>query len=307
MRVPLYIVIPLCLLTVAIVWMVGTHDKDFMTPPTEAKLENVKEEWLASQPETIPSNFATPLDENDSNKEDIPTQVIETEVEPPKALLPTGDLKVAPSLSEYGTLGSEGSDAIIRLAEHLETEQSPSRALLAWERVLDITQPTAEQRDLAVKAIQRLSKELPPWNTDPSADIQLVLNAGSRSNEVTMIKNAVENTAKAINQSSGYILNVDTEVNIAKPGETVTPLTPIALWFTLPAKSETDTAPISITVDLTKPELIDTQVKLGIYKILQANLASKTSFTPLPAMADGDLALQQITRLMWRELAKNIK
>lgn len=302
MRVPFYIYIPLCILTAVTVWLFGTYEKDFMTPPTEEELNTATEKWRSKQPQTTQELPET------NKQPQLPTiKSPPVVISPPPPLLPTGDLNTAPSLAEYGTLSSEGSSAIINLARRLEDKKAPQRALLAWERVIDTTTPNKADRTKALSAIKRLKTILPPWNADPRADIRLNLHIGIGTNDPSPIKDIIQEIAQSIDLHSDHILQVTTTISTSDQPTKIESETSLALWFTLTDQVEKETEPLSLRVDLTKPELAKSQLEANIYNIIKSQLMQKTSFAPLPQIKQGQPALHNITRLMWREFAHTIQ
>ncbi|MBK1853766.1 hypothetical protein JO972_02245 [Verrucomicrobiaceae bacterium 5K15] len=312
MRVPLYFSIPSCLIVAAGVWYLGTKDEDFTAPPTPERLAEVAIEWEKSRPNTPPPkpiNAALLADPTPIKPKSSATAKQEEEI------IPAGDLNLAPSLSEYGTYGDKGAAAMIHLATQLETKAQFQRALLAWERVIDTSNPDEKERLQAVRAIQRIRGSLPPWNPDPSADISLTLHAGATIQDKAVLENALKMAAALIDNASGNVVKVDTQATIGKGSGIKTPRIPIAIWFTRPSSTSegatAETPPISFMADPKQPELLASQVAAGVYALIRNHLSTETSFSPLPEYPAGvqpdDLLQFYVTRLMWREFVKSMK
>ncbi|MBK1829547.1 hypothetical protein JIN77_02320 [Verrucomicrobiaceae bacterium R5-34] len=312
MRVPLYFSIPSCLIVAAGVWYLGTKDEDFTAPPTPERLAEVAIEWEKSRPNTPPPkpiNAALLADPTPIKPKSSATAKQEEEI------IPAGDLNLAPSLSEYGTYGDKGAAAMIHLATQLETKAQFQRALLAWERVIDTSNPDEKERLQAVRAIQRIRGSLPPWNPDPSADISLTLHAGATIQDKAVLENALKMAAALIDNASGNVVKVDTQATIGKGSGIKTPRIPIAIWFTRPSSTSegatAETPPISFMADPKQPEFLASQVAAGVYALIRNHLSTETSFSPLPEYPAGvqpdDLLQFYVTRLMWREFVKSMK
>lgn len=312
MRVPLYFSIPSCLIVAAGVWYLGTKDEDFTAPPTPERLAEVAIEWEKSRPNTPPPkpiNAALLADPTPIKPKSSATAKQEEEI------IPAGDLNLTPSLSEYGTYGDKGAAAMIHLATQLETKAQFQRALLAWERVIDTSNPDEKERLQAVRAIQRIRGSLPPWNPDPSADISLTLHAGATIQDKAVLENALKMAAALIDNASGNVVKVDTQATIGKGSGIKTPRIPIAIWFTRPSSTSegatAETPPISFMADPKQPELLASQVAAGVYALIRNHLSTETSFSPLPEYPAGvqpdDLLQFYVTRLMWREFVKSMK
>lgn len=313
MRVPVPIVILACLLALVLVWIAGTHDKDFTTPPTPGELVKIADDWEKSRPNIPPPKPIDPSLLSD-NEPSAPKKPTPPAPKPPEKL-PTGNLMHSPSLSEYGTLGDKGSATMVKLASHLETEGAYQRALLAWERVIDTTSPSDGDRKLAVTAIKRLKTSLPPWNPDPTANITLTLHAGATLKNSKPLKNALTEAAALLSEASGHVIKVNTKASIGKSRGIKTPRIPIAIWFSRPAASSPDataeTPPISFMADPSQPAMLTSQIEAGVYALLRDHLASETNFSPLPEYPAGakpdDLLKHHVTRLMWREFVNSLK
>jgi len=261
-----------------------------MDPPSPEELIEIANEWEKSRPNIPPPKPVNVALLADST----PAEPKPTTVTPEKTVetIPPGDFQQAPSLAEYGAYGDKGADAMIKLATLLETKVQYQRALLAWERVIDTSTPNKEQRDLAVRAIQRLRKTLPPWNPDPKADIQLTLHAGATLKDKEVLISALDSTASEITDASHHILKVD-----ILTGETSAPVL--------------ETPPISFMADPKQPQALNNQISAGVYSLLKTHLSTETSFSPLPEYPDGvqpnDLLKYHVTRLMWREFVNSMK
>lgn len=300
MRVPLHIILITCLLALIVPWYVGTRDMDFMKKPSTQELNHISEEWTKNQSAiTAPKDF-------DPKGDKAAAEIANSQK---KQLLnkAKNDLTTPPSLSEYSDLRNQGSSTLISLAEHFETQSAPLRALLAWERVLDNTAPTIEERNSAIQSIARITAELPPWNVDSNADIKLILHVGTSAQDTTIIQSTLSQIALSINQASSHILSIDTKISKQVKGAEATELTPLSLWFSSAENQALETTAIAITVDLKKTDLLKQQIELAIHKTLKAALEENSNFSPFPELKEGDQPLSHITRLMWSELAHKIQ
>lgn len=312
MRIPVPIAIASCFLAIGVSWYFSTRNADFTTPPTEADKQKVAQQWkkdIPPVPDHQPAR-APATKPNTSAPRLIKPKVAKPQIQP--TLLPTGNLELSPQLTEYGTLGDEGADALIRLAMNLEQKGAEQHALLAWERVLDITEATPEQAKQASTAIQRLLPNLPPWNPDPTAAITITLNAGATLKNKTPLTTALQSIAQTMEAASGHILKVKiaTAMGTGKPLDA--PRVPIALWISRPGSGSTprETPPLSILANPDQQEKLTVQCQTAVYTLLRSHLAQHTAFTPLPEAQPTDqpedLLRFRITRLMWREFANSL-
>ena len=313
MQIPIPIAIATCFIATGAMWFFSTRDDDFTTPPTTEQQKQTEEEWKSKnkQPETT-APLSSDLKANDPTTPQ-PKLKKSPETVTPTIKLPLGDLNLSPELSEYGTLGDHGTLAMIALATELESKQANQRALLAWERVLDTTKPDETQLKTAVSAIHRLSPEFSTWNTDPSSDITLTLNAGATTKDKITLQQSLNRTAETIAAASGYILRINTKITFGKGPPPETPRSPIAIWFTRSSgKSGTmrETPPYSFMTDPSQEEELTRQCEMAIYRMLRSYLADATNFTGLPENPEETdakkLLSYYITRLMWRECANSL-
>lgn len=309
MRIPIPIAIIVCLLAAGVVWLIGTRDKDFTTPPTPARLVEISEKWEADRPNIPPPKpiNARLLADGPANEPSVPS----TPIQPKEENLPAGNMNHSPSLAEYGNWGDKGGPAMVRLATNLETKGELVRALLAWERVIDTSDPSDSDRILAVTAIKRLHATLPPWNPDPSGVIALTLHAGATLKDKKALEDALVTAADLVSEASGHVLQVSTKASIGKSRGIRTPRIPIAIWFSRPGETPAETPPISFMADPSQKDMLAIQVEAGVYALLRAHLARETSFSPLPEYPAGvkpdELLKYHVTRLMWREFVNSMK
>lgn len=311
-RIPIPIVILCCVITLSIVWCVGTRDKDFLSEPTPEELIAVTKEWMQNRPNAYPVNNVESALKVNNSPPISPKPMVQAEQEITQ--LPTGNFLHSPALSEYGTLDDVDTDAMIRLASLLENQGQVQRALLAWERVIDTSKSTANDRSLAVSAIKRLKPTLPPWNPDPEAEMAITLCVGATPKNDEVLIKAIKTAADTITKASGFILNVKTKVSIGRARTPRTPRIPVAIWFSSEINGKnnpTGTPPISFMADPQQEKMLVAQIEAGIYALVRAHLAANTSFSPLPEYPAGakpdELVKLHITRLMWREFAASMK
>ena len=72
------------------------------------------------------------------------------------------------------------------------------RALLAWERVIDLTKPDETQAAAAISAIKRLRPTLPNWNTSPESAIAIELHAGTGKTMAKTLTPVLESVARDV-------------------------------------------------------------------------------------------------------------
>ena len=304
MRAPIYIVIISCLLAAIIPWWIGTHGKDFMTPPSSEEIAAVSTRWQATQP--VPKSASEYLSAPTDQSVTLETK-LGTEKKPSlQEMMPTM-LNHAPQLSEYSELASHGSAALIKLAEHLQENNHATESLLAWERVIDRTRASKAQKNKAIRAINRQQTALSPWNTDTENDISIILHAGANPKVSQVIKGALSEVAEIINRDSGHILKVTTKKSTGNISAQAAGVTSVSLWFSRPSGQSVETQPVSIAIDLKDPASFKQQMKRGIYQILLVSLPNRAVLPELSSIKQKEDPFERVTRLMWQDLSGLLK
>lgn len=299
MRVPIPVVILLCLTVVGGLWGYSTRQMDFMTPPTEAKLAEIRQKVESSFPQAdqVDATIAIP-------------EVVEPPPPPPppKPVIDLGDLTSLPTLKSYGELSPKGSDQLIKLARALEDKGEFQRALLAWERVVDLTQPDGSELATAISSIRRLRPTLPDWNVKPETAIQIELHAGTGSKLAKKLTPILEEVAKDLQKATSGILKVKAVVTEGKSSRSSKAPTPVAIWLTGPGKKAASTDVLSFTADA--PDKLKEEVSQTVFALVRTFLGKSTAYTPPSAIGDEDQALDalndRITRLSWSEFGTSL-
>ncbi len=276
-------------------WWKNTRHMDFMTPPSEARLVEVRQ--------SVESSFS-----NAKRVEPIAVPpVVEPPPppEPPKPVVDLGDLTTPPTLQSYGEISPQGTDHLIKLATALEEKGEFQRALLAWERVIDLTKPDAAQSATAISAIKRLRPTLPDWNTKPETAIQIQLQAGTGKKLAKTLTPILEGVARDLERASSGIVKINTTVT---PGKTNKALTPVAIWLTGPGKKPVSTEVLSFTVD--SPDKLQEEIHKTVFVLVRTYLSKSTAYTPPVELGAGENPMEalafRITRLGWSEFATSL-
>ncbi len=299
MRVPIPIVILLVLAVVGGIWWNNTRRMDFMTPPSAAELVEIRQKIESSLPQADQPENAISAPPVEKAPEPPPPPV-----EPPKPKIDLGDLTTPPTLHNYGEITPLGSTHLIELAAALEEKGESQRALLAWERVIDLTKPDATQAATAIAAIKRLRPTLPDWNTKPEAAITIELHAGTGRTMAKTLTPILENIARDLETASAGIVKVKTKVTAGKNTPAKKPV-PIALWLSGPGKKPASTEVLSFTLE--SPDTLRQEVMKTVFLLVRSHLGRATAYTPPAALTAGEdpqSALNfRITRLCWSEFA----
>ena len=322
-RVPIPVVVLLSLGAVALPWWLGTRHMDFLTPPGEFQLARARSDIVTS----FAKRNREPAPASDAERE----RAFQSPIKPAPAIDP-GDIQAPAPLDAYREHAAKGAAGFIELAIHLEEQSANARALLAWERVLDVCQPDASQRAAAVAGIQRLRPLAAPWYVDPREVkvllLESVIPAGVAPETADAMEGVMAESATALGKHSAGLLRFESRVErpAAKPAAkasrkpakpktpaTVPPPPPappamISLQILLDGESSTSTGLIEIPVsdDLEK---VRQDVLAGAYRLVSSQLAATTDFTPPEPLAAGDepaAALGiRITRLCWEAFGKS--
>ncbi|MGB2011533.1 MAG: hypothetical protein ACPH5P_07240 [Akkermansiaceae bacterium] len=310
MHIPVRTVGALSVIAALTTWFIGTRDMDFAQPPTPKEYIEITEEWNKSKPRIAPTDTAavSPLHSSIENKPSLPGF--------PRSgasFLPL-DLNRKPSLSEFGTLEGKGAGHLVLLARHLQSSGQSEFALLAWERILDMAHPSAQQREMALSSIRELKGTIAPWNPNPRDGITLQLRAGASIKKGIHLEKALQAVAKEMSKASGNIINMEAQISLAKSSASQNSVAPVAIWISKESAEESspsaETALVSFTADTANAAALTSEIQAGVYDLVRAHLAIETSFSELPVRLEdsepGDLIAHYITRLMWREFANSL-
>ncbi len=301
MRIPLFIAIPACLLTIALFWWTSTRDMDFLTPPSEAQLQAIRNEALASLPVSIIQNDAISVKvPNPDAADPIP------DPEPIAEPVDLGDTTTPPVLDTYSNRAPDGADKLIALAKALEQAGAFQRSLLAYERVLDLSQGNPEQIQTAIIEIQRLRPTLANWNTDESAMIPLVVHIGTGEKFAEILPEILDRVMKDLHNASSGLLEFTYDLNIGRSIQTTDAPTPVAVWITGTGEGAPSTDVLSFTTD--DPDSLGKDLLKTAFNLVRGGLAKSTSYNPAPeASEDPLLSLDShITRLLWKEFGASL-
>lgn len=267
---------------------------DFLTPPNEKKLSQVRATWQKHIPHIPPPRVSIPKK---------PT----TPKAPKAPHFDLGDLLAAPSLSTYDNY-MQRPDILEKIAPILEKKGEKQRALLAWERLVESPQASAQQYQQSKENIQRLKTSLPPWNPDPLAAIPLSLHIGATPPDKALLLQALKDVAHLVESSSGYTIRLTTSLHIGK-GKTPLHLnkTPMAIW--IKGKKE-ETLPLSFMVNPYDSEALKEGFLRAVFMLLISDM--KMRHIPfLPTVPDKKSPVQKalfscISRHQWELFAKHL-
>lgn len=300
MRVPLFVTIPLCLITVALVWWIGTRGMDFLTPPSEARLAEIRAGALASLPLS--------RIEDDAISIKIPAPDIDLASPEPVLLDPSelGDIKSPPSLDTYSDRAPEGSEKLIALGAALEREGAFQRALLAYERVLDLAEPDPVQIQSALLSIERLRPTLPRWNIEKDAAFPIVIHVGTGETFADVLPEILGQITADLNNASSGLISFSHKLNIGRSIQATGAPTPVAVWITGGGEKSPSTDVLSFTTD--SAGSLNSDLHKTIFNLIRGHLSKSASYNPAPeATEDPMTALQtNITRLLWKELGTRL-
>lgn len=287
-------VIVLSLLVIGGTWWQGTRKLDFLTPPPPSRLEEVKTKVL----ESFPAPKEPPV-------APAPPPPLQGQQEPPVETRPEidlGQLGHPPSLNEYMDRSEQGAAHFVELAGQLEEKGEIQRALLAWERTLDVGKPTAEQANAAVSALQRLRPKVPDWNTDSGKTITITLQAGTARGTARILAPLLEETAAELTKASSGILKVTTKLTPGKDAKGGKDnISPIAIWLGGNGKDTRSTEVLSFTA--TSKETLPLELKRSVFQVLRGFLTRGGTQQPPPPLPENgspvDAFNSHITRQQW--------
>jgi len=301
-RVPIPIVIFLIIAVVGGVWWNGTRLKDYRTPPSAEKLREIEARVVSSFPQ------APEIDDAISEPIAQAKPAAPVTAEPPKPEINLGNPEAVPQLTEYADRSANGSAHLIELAAALEARGHFQRALLAWERVIDLTKPDDDQLLLAISNIKRLRPTLPEWNTATATAIPITLHAGTGRKMAKSLTPILEQAARDIETASAGLIKVNSKVTAAKSNLSINRPTPVAIWLAGQNQNPRTTEVLSFTNK--SPQDLHREVLTTIFKLVRSHLNQSTSHTLPAALAEQENPLDalsfRISRLCWSEFATSI-
>jgi len=298
-RIPWYIVVLSCLIATGLTLWLGVRKYDFSTPPTAAELAELDADARKRYglPEKAsPPPVTPPLVDKQPNK---PTTGPDP-VEPTKKLaLP--DTSIRPGLDSLRDSARTADDFAL-LAQQLEQAKAPEYALLAWERMLDQTDPSPELVQKALGHIQQLRPPLPPWNLDPRSDIPLKLCASVPSDLQQKMTAILTVAAEDIEEASGFTLKVTPSVSVVaiKDGK---PRPSVSIWL----QGKRETPRLSFKTRSAIEPSIDVRTQSSIFSLVVSQI-DKTDLTCIQELPTDTPPLSTlrylITRLSWKTVGE---
>jgi hypothetical protein len=319
-RVPIPVVILLSLGAVALPWWLGTRHMDFLKPPTEFQLTRLRSD--------VVSSFAKRSGSTAEPRSPELERAIQSPIKPAPMIDP-GDPHAPAGLDAFREHAGKGVKGFIELAVHLEEQSGNARALLAWERVLDVCQPDPSQRAAAIAGIQRLRPLAAPWHVDPLEEKVLVVETTVPEGlAAEALDDVAGDCAKVLNKHAAGLLRFESRVERpakkpapkpprkpkkpAKPAaEEPAPPPPPPPMFSVQILLEGEKASPAGRVEFPvsdDPQQFRREILAACYKLVSSQLAATTDFTPpepLGPESDPSAALgTRITRLCWSEFGK---
>jgi hypothetical protein len=192
------------------------------------------------------------------------------------------------------------------LAKRLEELGASSRALLAWERVLDFGKGDPIQTAEALKAIRRLRATEPMWNVDPEGSLPLTLHFGASPSAAEKLKPLLPNIARGLERASGGVVVVSTNLAVGKKPVAGAETPPVALWLSGGPKEAPATEPVSFTV--VANDSLEKEVYGAVFQLVRTKLSRSSAYAaPSAAGSTEDPAgalTCNITRFCWQDFAK---
>ncbi|MEP4076506.1 MAG: hypothetical protein ABJO14_01725 [Haloferula sp.] len=301
-RVPIPIVILLCLLVAGGTWWYGTKDYDFLKSPTPEQLEfaRVRAAGELAQPSDL---FAV---------EPVIDPVV-VEIEPPEPppkppppipSIELGDLTADPQLDAWNDESDKPAASFINLASKLEADTRMIWALLGWERVLDTASPSDEQRKIALNGVRRLRATLPLWNEDPEAATPINLIIDAPGDRLKLSMKAAHRAAEVIDQASSGIVKVTAVIREGK-GTAASP----KLKIMLTSENSKDSPSVVIPAPESSEE-IEKTILSSVFKLVGSKLALSDDLNllspPEPGEPPAESIEYRITRLTWRKYVESM-
>lgn len=300
-RVPLPIVLLLCIAVVAGVWWHGTRDYDFLTPPSAAQIELTR--MRAAGELAQPSDLFAVEPVEETSISDIPPPAPPPEPPAPVPVIEPGDLSAEPRLDAWTDQAGKPAASFINLASHLESDTQLGWALLGWERVIDHTEATPDELASAINAVRRLRATVPPWNEDPKQSVPVILTVEAPGDRLKLTGRAAKIAAEIIGEASSGIVSVSALVRKGRE----TAAAP-RLRTTLAGKDIESPPSVETPAPESEEEIRDAIIA-SVFKLVGSGLALSEELRPLsfppPEEEPAETLNLRVTRLAWEIFAQS--
>lgn len=300
---PLPIVFVLCLMVVGVVWWQGTKSYDFLTPPPPEEIAFAR--MRASSELATPSDLFAVEPVEESAEAPIEPPAPPPEPPPPIPEIHPGDLEAEHPLDAWVEHSDKPAASFINLASSLEAETKFRWALLAWERVLDQTSASDEERKAALSGVRRLRATLPPWNEEPKEATQVNMVVYAPKDRKQLAKRAADRAAGIVSDASSGLIKVSTGTILESPPTAASPKLRIIL-----REEESEDPPEVIIPAPKTAEEIEDAILNSTFKLVGSQLALRNDLRPVSAPEPGEKpedALQfRVTRLAWKRFAESL-
>jgi hypothetical protein len=297
-RLPWPIVsIAICVVAL-VVWFAGIRDLDFVTPPSERELADLRKRLRSEFPDApIPP---TP--------EELASLMPRGPGVMPAPPIVLADLEYRPVLDEFIEQSGRGAGHLMRLAATLEDAGETVRALLAWERVLDSSKPNAAQTQAALINIRRLRKEAPRWNADRRRISELELHIKVAKPHLRKLKTVAESFAAEIEEASSGTIAIRLRISaIRESGWKPTHGHGVLMRLSGSGDKAPTTALMAFQAE---PAQAPARWRAKLVDLLAAHASGGFPLSPPPLAptqtASADILKIHVTRLFWNQLGTSL-
>lgn len=291
MRIPWYICGFVGLLAFGLTYWLGCKDYDFVTPPKNIERFTAGPVVAEPEPEPTGDGDAQPSLADSNDTEGSSSDEAEVNQQEPEQVVESHP-------SDYLDFEGRSTEAYVALAEKLISERKSEHSLVAWERVLDSSQPSEE---VVKRAFDILKLHKPVLKTESSGiAISITLHASTPADLYEKTEKMVRRAAQIIEMGSAYKIAVTPEVSVVAVAKGK-PRPAFSVW--LSGKHETPRS--SFHTSSANEMGLDGKFNVAIFYIVSAYLEERSSLTPIVNLhneinAEEALAYL-ITRHSWRQ------
>ena len=211
-------------------------------------------------------------------------------------IIPIGELPEEIDIGRWTEHRGKSAASFIDLASRLESETQLGWARVAWERVIDSSDPDENEEQAALKGISRIrASESISLETDADTP-EVLLTIKAPKDRVELTRKAAEEAAQALQLASSGLIRVTASTT---PSEDETFLS-ISLGLENHAPSITAEAPSA-------PEKITESILSNCFKLIASKLATDVSLEPISNPIPGERAEHslstRVTRMAWEHFA----
>ncbi len=291
-RVPPVLVVTAVPMVIGVTWWLGTRDHDFLQAPSVTEIETAK--YRATAEMARPSDLFG-IESVDAETE--PPSPPPPEPPKPKPRAPQIDISdpTSPAPPDAWTERTDlPAASFIELASRLESDAHLGWARVTWERVIDLADSSAEDVEVAVRAIGRIRATMAPPEQPPGNAPRVKLVVEAPGDRIELTRRAAEEAAEILEMASDRAASF---VATVKTDDSEEPGLRVALLRPGDEAGEIGSIASEAPAD---PEVIRRTILQGCFTLIASALATSEELNPIPPPRDGETAAEALSHRVTR-------